>query len=203
VGFTPSVKEINAMTKKASPKRHTSVRKTASNKKSIVLGEAESSRNPTYLLLGIALMALVVAGLVVWGTSPSSNPVATDVTRVATVSEVRFPVAQFEDGQARHFEHQVGDLTVRYFVLKSSDGVVRAAFDACDVCWPAGLGYVQEGDVMVCRNCGRRFASVRINEVKGGCNPAPLKRAIDGDQLVIRIADIEAGKGYFDLKQKG
>jgi uncharacterized membrane protein len=122
---------------------------------------------------------------------------------VANADEVRFSMAQFDDGQARHFEHEVGDLTVRYFVLKSSDGVVRAAFDACDVCWPAGRGYVQEGDVMVCRNCGRRFASVRINEVKGGCNPAPLQRAIDGDQLVIRIADIEAGKGYFDLKQKG
>jgi uncharacterized membrane protein len=195
--------EINAMTKKATRKRSTSAPKSASKKKAIVLGEAQSSRKPTYLLLGIALLALVVAGLVVWGTGPSGNPAANDVPRVANADEVRFSMAQFDDGQARHFEHEVGDLTVRYFVLKSSDGVVRAAFDACDVCWPAGRGYVQEGDVMVCRNCGRRFASVRINEVKGGCNPAPLQRAIDGDQLVIRIADIEAGKGYFDLKQKG
>ena len=191
------------MTKKASQKHRTSAPKSASKKKAIVLGEAQSSRKPTCLLLGIALLALVVAGVVVWGTGPSGNPVANDVSRVANADEVRFSMAQFDDGQARHFEHEVGDLTVRYFVLKSSDGVVRAAFDACDVCWPAGRGYVQEGDVMVCRNCGRRFASVRINEVKGGCNPAPLQRAIDGDQLVIRIADIEAGKGYFDLKQKG
>jgi uncharacterized membrane protein len=195
--------ENSVMTKQTSQKRQASGHQTASKKKAIVLGEAESSRKPAYLLLGIALLALVVAGVVVWGTSPSDNPVATDVTQVANATEVRFPMAHFEDGQARHFEHKVGDLTVRYFVLKSSDGVVRAAFDACDVCWPAGLGYVQEGDVMVCRNCGRRFASVRINEVQGGCNPAPLKRAIDGDQLVIRVADIEAGKGYFDLKQKG
>lgn len=191
------------MNRNVSQKRQTAVRDSASEKRAIVLGKAAGNRKSTYLLLGGAMLALVVAGLVVWGTGPSGSPVATDVTRVANADEVRFPMAQFDDRQARHFEHTVGGLTVRYFVLKSSDGVVRAAFDACDVCWPAGLGYVQEGDVMVCRNCGRRFASVRINEVKGGCNPAPLQRAIDGDQLVIRIADIEAGKGYFDLKQKG
>ena len=52
---------------------------------------------------------------------------------------------------------------------------------------------------MVCRNCGRRFASVRINEVKGGCNPAPLNRSVEGGQLVIQIKDIQEGRQYFDF----
>ena len=81
--------------------------------------------------------------------------------------------------------------------------LIRAAFDACDVCWPSGKGYYQDGDVMVCRNCGRRFASVKINEVKGGCNPAPLKRTITGDKLVIQTSDILAGKQYFDFSKGG
>ena len=191
------------MTKRASKKRPSTDRQPASNKKAIVLGKASSSRKPTYVLLGITILALAVVGLVVWGAGPSGSPVAVGGTKVANAAEVRLPLAQFDDGQARHFEHQRGDQTVRYFVLKSSDGVVRAAFDACDVCWPAGKGYVQEGDVMICRNCGRRFASIHINEVQGGCNPAPLRRTIDGDQLVIQVADIEAGHGYFDFKQKG
>jgi uncharacterized membrane protein len=191
------------MTKSASKKRPSKVRQPASDKKAIVLGEASSNRKPTYVLLGITCLALAVVGLVVWGTGPSGSPVAIGGTKAATAAEVRLPLAQFDDGQARHFEHKSGDQTVRYFVLKSSDGVVRAAFDACDVCWPAGKGYVQEGDVMICRNCGRRFASIRINEVQGGCNPAPLRRTIDGDQLVIQVADIEGGRGYFDFKQKG
>ncbi|MEM3554980.1 MAG: Fe-S-containing protein, partial [Candidatus Micrarchaeaceae archaeon] len=61
----------------------------------------------------------------------------------------------------------------------------EAAFNACDVCYPARKGYHQEGDVMVCNNCGRRFPTNQINIVRGGCNPAPLERAVDGDTLVI------------------
>ena len=78
----------------------------------------------------------------------------------------------------------------------------RAAFDACDVCWPSGKGYYQEDDNMVCRNCGRKFASVLVNEVKGGCNPAPLNREVQGDKLVIKIEDIAKGKQYFDFSGK-
>ncbi|MDJ0783216.1 MAG: DUF2318 domain-containing protein [Desulfosarcinaceae bacterium] len=191
------------MSKKSAKHRQSANRSNASEKKAIVLGQESGSRNSTYVLLGVAILVLAVVGLVIWGTGPSGGGVTTGVAQTADAAEVRLPVAQFDDGQARHFEYKTGNITVRYFVLKSSDGVVRAAFDACDVCWPAGLGYFQEGDVMICRNCGRRFASIRINEVKGGCNPAPLQRTVDGDQLVIRVADIEGGKGYFNFDQKG
>ena len=104
--------------------------------------------------------------------------------------------------KARHFDFKTDEHTIRYFIIQSADGVLRAAFDACDVCWPAGKGYYQEGDHMVCRNCGRRFASNKVKEVKGGCNPAPLDRRVEGDRLVIEANDIRAGKGYFDFKGK-
>jgi uncharacterized membrane protein len=191
------------MSKTAKKRRVTSVKTPSSAKKAIVLGESKNNRNPTYILLGLALLALCATGVAVWVTGPSGSAVTAGVAATVNAAEVRLPVAQFEDGEARHFDHQFDGLTVRYFIVKSSDGVVRAAFDACDVCWPAGKGYVQEGDVMICRNCGRRFASTQINEVKGGCNPAPLKRVIDGDQLVIQVADIAEGKSYFKLDQKG
>ena len=90
-------------------------------------------------------------------------------------------------------------MTIRYFVIKSADGVIRAAFDACDVCWPAGKGYYQEGDDMVCRNCGRHFASVMVNEVQGGCNPAPLKRTIQDGQVLLKVEEILAGRTYFNF----
>jgi uncharacterized membrane protein len=87
-------------------------------------------------------------------------------------------------------------------VVKSADGVLRAAFDACDVCWPAGKGYAQDGDFMICRNCGLRFHSTKVNEVKGGCNPAPLERRIENGKLIIRVSDILEGKSYFDFSRK-
>jgi hypothetical protein len=46
--------------------------------------------------------------------------------------------------------------------MKSADGVIRAAYDACDVCYRERKGYHQEGDDMVCNNCGRHFPSTSI-----------------------------------------
>lgn len=119
------------------------------------------------------------------------------VTVSAVNGEVRLPASTFSDGKARFYTYQNGSQIIEFFVLKSNDGIIRAAFNACDVCYPARKGYRQEGDEMVCNNCGRRFASTRINEVKGGCNPAPLERAVVGDELVIKVENILTGIRYF------
>jgi len=119
-----------------------------------------------------------------------------------SAKEIIYPVKLFENGQAKFFQYKTdNNLTIRYFIIKSSDGLIRAAFDACDVCWQEGKGYYQKGDFMICRNCGRRFASILINEAQGGCNPAPLKRKIKGDQVIIEIKDILAGAKYFNFKE--
>ena len=121
-----------------------------------------------------------------------------------SATEISYPVKNFQNGKAQFFQYKTGDgITVKYFILKSSDGVVRAAFDACDVCWPEGKGYYQKDDYMVCRNCGRRFASVKVNVLSGGCNPAPLKREVLGDKLVIKVKDILEGKKYFNFSKRG
>lgn len=122
---------------------------------------------------------------------------------IARAAEITYPVSTFNDGKARFYEYKAPDgIVVKYFILKSSDGVIRAAFDACDVCWEAGKGYQQKDDFMVCKNCGRRFHSAKINEVSGGCNPAPLIRKIQDGKVVIDTQNILAGKKYFDFKGK-
>lgn len=122
---------------------------------------------------------------------------------IAWAAEITYQVATFNDGKAQFYEYKTTDgIVVKYFILKSSDGVIRAAFDACDVCWEAGKGYQQKDAFMICRNCGRRFHSTKINEVSGGCNPAPLTRKIQAGKVVIDTKDILAGKRYFDFKGK-
>ena len=170
-------------------------------KKAVVLGTEKKSRLP--LFVGIICAILIAGAAVVFVNQRSVNSSATASAPSAAGSTfVTFPASLFEDGKARHFEHVDGKHTIRYFILKSSDGIIRAAFDACDVCWPAGKGYYQEGDFMVCRNCGRRFASVLVNEVKGGCNPAPLNRNLENGNLVIQIKDILEGRQYFNFEGK-
>lgn len=126
------------------------------------------------------------------------------VSFAAQAIEVSYPVKTFQDGKAQFYQYRTGNgITVKYFILKSSDGVIRAAFDACDVCWPEGKGYKQKGDSMVCVNCGKRFAPIRVGEVQGGCNPAPLKREVAGDKVVIKLKDLLEGKKYFNFAKKG
>lgn len=159
----------------------------------------EKSRSPLPIILAAAL--IIVAG-VSWAVASSRSPASSSSAAsvqptVVDDGTLRFALATFDDGKAHFYSHQVDGKTIEFFVLKSSDGVVRAAFNACDVCFLAKKGYRQDGDEMVCNNCGQRFPSHLINEVRGGCNPSPLERSIEGDQLVIRVEDIAAGAGYF------
>jgi hypothetical protein len=110
---------------------------------------------------------------------------------------VRFPLSTFDDYQAHHYTYMNQGHPIEFFLLKSKDGVVRAAFNACDVCFGARKGYTQDGDYMVCNNCGRRFPADQINVLHGGCNPSPLTRTVEGDTLVIRVEDIVQGQDYF------
>ena len=117
---------------------------------------------------------------------------------------VLYPAKIFEGGKAHFYEFKTdAGITIKYFILKSSDGVIRAAFDACEVCWAEGKGYSQKGDFMICNNCKQRFASTRINEVKGGCNPHPLNRQIVDGNVVLKIPDILEGARFFQLAKKG
>lgn len=110
---------------------------------------------------------------------------------------VSIPVADVNDGKAHYYVMKKDGFEVKFFLIRSNDGVIRAAFDACDVCFHEKKGYDQDGDFMVCNNCGMRFHSSRINEVKGGCNPSPLDRVRNGDHIIIKERSIMSGRGYF------
>ncbi|EMS78544.1 DUF2318 domain-containing protein [Desulfotignum phosphitoxidans] len=115
---------------------------------------------------------------------------------------VSLPLKEISDGKAHYYRVKSDKgIMVTFFVVKSPDGVIRAAVDACDVCYRSGKGYVQEGGTMVCTNCGMRFATDRINEVKGGCNPAPLARTVNNDQLLIAMSEINASAWLCEFKK--
>ena len=187
--------------------RQSSPRTSRENKKSIVMNGGKKRRAPLFIAIAVAVAVAAGLGLFLFpGADTPSTPVAGNGPAAPQVVDGRiaYAVSLFEDGQARHFQYTdtASNTTIGYFILKSSDGIIRAAFDACDVCWRAGKGYYQEGSTMVCRNCGRRFESVMVNEVQGGCNPAPLNRVIEGDQVVILVEDIKKGAAYFNFSGK-
>ena len=111
---------------------------------------------------------------------------------------VKIPVSEIDDGDIHYYEVETGGNYVKFFILKSSDGIIRAAFDACDVCYPEKKGYRKEGDFVICNNCDQRFSSKNINILKGGCNPAPLDRKYDDKFVSINLSDIQKGLFYFN-----
>ena len=160
--------------------------------------EQPKSRSGLHLALaGIALVAVIAVALVVVmnrgaeGSAVAAAPVASGG------ADVTIPVAELSDGQAHYYSYDAGGVEVKYFVMQSKDGEYRAAFDACDVCFPNKKGYTQQGDQMVCNNCGQRFDSNKINELQGGCNPSPIERTVTGQDLVLKTADLQAGVQYF------
>lgn len=186
-----------------------------------------SGASPWVLIAGLAAVLALVGGTIFALTRTSSANAAASspkpagltitqtgsqglVVQAATVGHAPYPLAEavdgairvplstFDDGKAHFYTYMHEGKPLEFFVLRSSDGVVRAAFNACDVCYAGRKGYHQEGDEMVCNNCGNRFPSSKINDVRGGCNPSPLERTVDGDTLVIRVSDLSGGLFYFE-----
>lgn len=159
----------------------------------------EEPRHKTTLHIVLASLALLIvagAAVAIASTRGDGAPAAT-TTQAAPGGDVKIALADVSDGKAHYYSYDAGGTQVKYFVLKSSDGKVRAAFDACDVCYAQKKGYQQEGDEMVCGNCGQRFPSTQINEVEGGCNPSPIERTVKGETLVLKTTDLQAGVQYF------
>lgn len=163
--------------------------KSRRSKREAVLDEGRRGRGEAVktVLAGMAV-GLIATVVVVFSQASGRFPTVT-----AENGLVRVPVAQVSDGKAHFFTFG----NIDFFVLKSSDGVLRAAFDTCDVCFKERKGYRQEGDLMVCNNCDQKFPSVLVNERRGGCNPAPLERTVEGDVLVFRAEDLQSGARYF------
>lgn len=181
-------------------------RSVSTDEKRARLAEKSATSGRTGLFASVAAIAALAIGVAILMLNRPAGPeraTAAHTTQTAAgmavgADRVEIALADLQDGKARHYTWKAPDgKQIRFFAIKSEDGVVRTAFDACDVCWPERKGYSQDGKYMVCNNCGQRFESSRVNEIKGGCNPSPLERRVEGDRLVIMAADLQAGARYF------
>lgn len=152
----------------------------------------------------IRMFAFFAAVSVIFGILPLAGFAATGnftvpCTEVKPQNGVfEFPVSAFDDGKAKHFVYKHGPgKEVRFFVVKSTDGVIRAALDACERCFQAKKGYVQKGDDMICINCGLKFRTDKVNVVTGGCNPHPLTREIKNGKILITQEEVVSGLRFF------
>ena len=103
------------------------------------------------------------------------------------------------------FPYNAGGVAMEVFAVKAPDGTIRTALNTCQVCYSSGRGYyTQQGDLLVCNNCGNRFLATQVELIKGGCNPVPIARdqkKEDAEFITIPKAVLEEARPLF-LKWK-
>jgi len=143
----------------------------------------------------VVLLVLLVG---IWGGA-AANAITLTGSNVKNNS-LQIPTEGISS-QAKFFPFTVDGMAMEVFVVKASDGTYRTAFNTCQVCYNSGRGqYTQQGDVMVCGNCGNRFKVDQIEKQKNGCNPIPISLPYKTEKNgVITIGNeiLEAAKPVF------
>ena len=89
--------------------------------------------------------------------------------------------------EARFYDYKTEDATVQIVALRDGNGTVHAAFNTCQSCSPSPKAYyAQDGDRLICQNCGFDFTAEEVGITHGGCNPWPIPGVeITGDEIRI------------------
>lgn len=170
---------------------------TRAHKREQFSGGAQARNNRTILLIA-GIGVVIVSALYFLSTGKSSAGVTRLSAANALNGVIAIPLADLNNGAAKFFDYTTAsNKPIRFFALKSSDGVYRAAADACEVCYRSKMGYHQEGDDMVCNKCGRHFPSKDVNVVTGSCNPDGVPVTVQGDKLLIATSDLDNRTGLF------
>lgn len=103
----------------------------------------------------------------------------------ASGGEVRIPLAELTDASLHFYATQVDAATIRFLVIHKTNGDYAAALDACQIC--GNVGYRQEGQDIVCRNCGATLNAPSIG-LSGGCNPIPLQSRVEGADVIVNLS---------------
>jgi len=103
--------------------------------------------------------------------------------------EVRISLTDLTDQSVHFYDADVNNTEIRFMVIHQTNGNYAVALDACEICGWAG--YKQEGQNVICRNCGATIYIPSIGE-KGGCNPIPVKSEVENGQVIVELSALTA-----------
>ena len=142
------------------------------------------------LILAAALLLLTGCGKQEAATSQAiSEGDALEISRSELSSSIKI------------YSFTVDGLQMEVLAAKDEDGTVRTAFKTCQVCNGSRKAYFQEeGDHVVCQNCGNSFGKEDVGILSGGCNPYPIfpeDRADTEDTVTISYDFLKSAEGLF------
>ena len=133
----------------------------------------------------ILCVAVVIsfAGDYVYGRVAAAPSPARTLT--AQDNLVRIPLSELTDSSLHFYTADVDGSVIRFLVIHKLNGDYAVALDACQICGPAG--YRQEGQSVICRNCGAAIYVPSIGQ-SGGCNPISVKSRVEGGEVIVDLS---------------
>lgn len=138
------------------------------------------------------LFIVLVTAQFIYAKSTTSLSPATPVT--FQDGAVAIPLAGVSDHKLHRYSADVEGTEIRFLLYQKPDGNVVGVFDTCEICGPVGFYGGPEG--VICKNCAAPIAPQSMGE-PGGCNPVPMKIAVEGSQVVVKLAEVQAGARWF------
>lgn len=146
-------------------------------------------------LLIIALSAVVLLAIAFsikkpGSTSENDTKQEEQVVKAERVidGDIVIPISEVSE-TVTFYPAEINGIELEALAVKAPDGSIRTALNTCQVCYSSGRGYYeQEGDVLVCQNCGNRFAMEDVEVTRGGCNPVPITeeyKTVSDDSITI------------------
>jgi FTR1 family protein len=99
--------------------------------------------------------------------------------------QVRIPLSELTDSSLHFYTADVDGTVIRFLVIHRLSGDYATALDACQIC--GRQGYRQEGQNVICRNCGAAIYIPSIGQ-SGGCNPIAVKSLVEAGEVVVNLA---------------
>jgi high-affinity iron transporter len=133
----------------------------------------------------ILCVAVVIsfAGDYVYGRVAAAPSPARTLT--AQDNLVRIPLSELTDSSLHFYTADVDGSVIRFLVIHKLNGDYAVALDACQICGTAG--YRQEGQSVICRNCGAAIYIPSIGQ-SGGCNPISVKSRVEGGEVIVDLS---------------
>lgn len=158
---------------------------------------------------GRVLAAALLMGLLIVAFAGCSAPARQSVIAPADKTgapaqpegqDLVIPVSDISD-KALFIPVKADGVNMEVIAVQAPDGSIRTAFNTCQVCFDSGKGYYkQEGDELVCQNCGNRFPMDEVEVTKGGCNPVPIPedlKTVTADTITIPYDLLQQAKELF------
>jgi high-affinity iron transporter len=148
--------------------------------------EWEYRRQRRWSFAAAILCSLVVVSLAAeFAYAHAMNAPTPGKVLVAQNNQVRISLSELTDQSLHFYTADVNGTVVRFLVIHQINGNYATALDACQIC--GRNGYRQEGQNIICRNCGASIYVPSIGE-HGGCNPIPVKSTVAGGEVIVDLS---------------